>query len=299
MEDRSDLRYAILDPTGNITALVESPVAVSRQPEVAAGIMARHPQVEQVGFLTAVSQDGEPGRSALRMAGGEFCGNAAMSAAALVLLSESPGTTGDRVQPDGESTPETVCLQVSGAERPVEVRLWRETENRFRAGVRMPPAKEISKESFSWEDNRGQLPVVWMEGISHIVIEPDSPFWALRRDKASAEAAVRDWCDRLSADGLGLMFYEDSPSARRLTPLVYVPGSGTVFWENSCASGTSAAGMYLAEKNGGPVDLTMEEPGGVLRVESDPARGETWLYGRAKLVERYGARRETEGGVSL
>ena len=46
------LGYAILDPTGNITALVETPVDPARQPETAAALMARHPQVEQVGFLS-------------------------------------------------------------------------------------------------------------------------------------------------------------------------------------------------------------------------------------------------------
>ena len=45
------LQYSIFDPTGNITALVESPVPVERQPAVAAALMARHPEVEQVGFV--------------------------------------------------------------------------------------------------------------------------------------------------------------------------------------------------------------------------------------------------------
>ena len=41
------LRYSIIDPTGNITALVEDEVAVADQPRVASRIMALHPQVEQ------------------------------------------------------------------------------------------------------------------------------------------------------------------------------------------------------------------------------------------------------------
>jgi diaminopimelate epimerase len=70
-----------------------------------------------------------------------------------------------------------------------------------------------------------------------------------------------------------------------MTPLVYIPGSGTVFWENSCASGTSAVGMYLAEKENTRIDLTVEEPGGILRVKSDPQSKKTWLHGRVQLVE--------------
>ena len=43
------LRLCIFDPTGNITALVESAVEPEAQPSAAARIMARFPAVEQVG----------------------------------------------------------------------------------------------------------------------------------------------------------------------------------------------------------------------------------------------------------
>ena len=66
------LDYFLLDPTGNITILVTSPVPVEKQAFAAARLMAREQNAEQVGFLSnAPSCD-----IALRMAGGEFCGNA-------------------------------------------------------------------------------------------------------------------------------------------------------------------------------------------------------------------------------
>ena len=83
-KEKSPLRYSIFDPTGNITALVESPVDESEQPAVAASIMARHTAVEQVGFVRLSDKKTAP--AALRMAGGEFCANASMSAAALSAL---------------------------------------------------------------------------------------------------------------------------------------------------------------------------------------------------------------------
>lgn len=272
------IQYSILDPTGNITALAESDVETGLQPSVAACLMERRPEVEQVGFVRLQPDGGEP---TLRMAGGEFCGNAAMSAAALYLIrrSERQGTA----LPPGEE--ETVCLRVSAVAQPVEVRLRAEAPGCFRAGVHMPPALDIDNRMFSFGTLSGKLPVVWMEGISHVVVEPGCVFWALLTDRTAAGKAVRDWCAALSADGLGLMFLDGDAPRRRLTPLVYVPGSGTVFWESSCASGSTAAGMYLAAKTGSSVDMSFQEPGGVLRVASDPARGETWLYGRVKLVE--------------
>ena len=151
----------------------------------------------------------------------------------------------------------------------------------------MPEALRIERVSFCHDGVRGELPLVRMEGISHVVVEPNTAFFWLRDDCAAAEAAVRAWCTDLHADGLGLMFLEGAAPAWRMTPLVYVPGSGTVFWENSCASGSSAVGICLAQRKGSRVELSLEEPGGILRVASDPATGETWLYGSVRLVGEF------------
>ena len=108
-----------MDPTGNITALVESSAEVSRQPFIADLIMQKHPEVEQVGFV----EFGEQVK--LRMAGGEFCGNASMCAAALYLSrkgaevasSLSPESSAEATAEDGW---QQVQLEVSGASEPEE-----------------------------------------------------------------------------------------------------------------------------------------------------------------------------------
>ena len=267
---RKTLRYSIFDPTGNITALVESEVREEEQPAVAAALMRRRPEVEQVGFVRCAA-DGEA-RVALRMAGGEFCGNASMSAAALYLLRR------------GIETPAAVTLRVSGALRAVETRLDKTAENCFAAGVRMPPAAEIAERELGFGNMRGTLPLVRMEGIAHLMLMPESAFFALLQNGEAAGQAARVWADELSAEALGLMFLETAPQPR-LTPLVCVPGSGTLFWEHSCASGSAAVGAYLASLTGTRAELTLREPGGSLRVESDPRSGETWLFGRTRLLE--------------
>ena len=265
-----ELAYSIFDPTGNITALVESPVAAVRQQEAAAAIMRLHPEVEQVGFLCLAGKDGLPG---LRMAGGEFCGNASMCAAALFSL-----RTGGA---------EKLRLYVSGSARPVEITLHRIGENTFRAGLRMPPAVEITERAFAFEDLRGAMPLVRMQGISHLVAEKSTVFYSLLKDPQRAECAVKAFCLELGADGLGLLFLDGEGGDYRLTPLVYIPGSGTVFWENSCASGSAAVGMYLAERRASPVTVSLREPGGVLRVASDGRTGATDLYGSVRLTARH------------
>ena len=313
-EKYGKISYSIFDPTGNITALVESRVDAAGQPSVAADIMDLHPEVEQVGFVEFAdgsgAGDGVPVR--LRMAGGEFCGNATMSAAALYAI-----RTGLQ---EG-----TVLCRVSGAASPLEVSLRQQAGGTFGAAVRIPPALETGilvtsarpdlstgNEAYTTgADNETrtaaadkeaeaagamlELPVVKLEGISHIIAEPDSGIFELKDESATAEALIRKLCLELGADCLGIMFLGEGAedpdggrSARRtLTPLVYVPGADTIFWENSCASGSAAAGMYLAAKAGAPVDVTFDEPAGSLRVESDPETGVTVLHGSARLVEVY------------
>ena len=270
MKSENMLRYSILDPTGNLTAIVESPVEIARQPELASRIMRLRPEVEQVGFLSVPDGEGLP---ALRMAGGEFCGNASMSAAALVLIRQGLS--------HGE-----LLLRVSGAEKPVAVRLRHEGSGSFEAELQMPSALGIAEEQFVFGGLSGTLPLVRMEGISHLIVEPASAFFALLQDRPAAEEAVRRFCTALGADGLGMMFLEGGGDERRMTPLVYVPGSGTCFWENSCASGSAAVGMLLAAQRRAPAELALQEPAGTLRVTSDPKSGEVRLRGGVRLTEQ-------------
>ena len=273
-----DLKYYIFDPTGNITALVESEVAIADQPAAAARIMELEPDVEQVGFVTyaedAAAAEGSVPVS-LRMAGGEFCGNATMCAAALFAIRR--GLQGGAVP-----------VKVSGATAPIKVLLERQAENTFSAAVSMPPAVSIDElrlaDGMLPDSDSLNLPIVRMEGISHVIIEPDSGFFGLKDDPALAETLLRSWCSVLGAECLGMMFLGEGAALRPMIPLVYVPGADTMFWENSCASGSAAAGMYLAAKAGSPVDVTFDEPAGRMRVESDPATGRTVLHGSARLI---------------
>ena len=274
-----DLEYRVFDPTGNITALVETQVDPADQPAAASWIMAQNPEVEQVGFVTfAAAGAGAPVADvpvSLRMAGGEFCGNATMCSAALyMIVNDMPGEA-------------NVKVRVSGTKEPLDVRLVRRDAVSFDAAVTMPPAVGIDELKLSDGMLPGndvlRLPVVRMEGIAHVIIEPDSGFFGLKDDSALAETLLRGWCGVLGAECLGMMFLDEGKGVRALTPLVYVPGADTMFWENSCASGSAAAGMYLAAKEGKPVDVTFIEPAGSLRVTSDPDRGRTVLYGSLTL----------------
>ena len=58
-----------------------------------------------------------------------------------------------------------------------------------------------------------------------------------------------------------------------------------MFWEGSCASGSSAAALFLSAQRGTPVDLVFREPAGSLRVASDASSGEIRLFGHVTLLD--------------
>lgn len=284
MLDMAELKYSIFDPTGNITALVETEVDAAEQPDVSAQIMSQHPEVEQVGFVRFGADDGAD--VSLRMAGGEFCGNATMSAAALCSIRSGMAKLSDRSGSVFE--PEEILVKASGVSGHIPVRLRRRGAAEFDAAVLMPAAISIEKRKLEchadWMRTSGDETIVHMQGIDHIVVTHYSSLYSLRGLKEIAGAGIRDLCGQLGSDCLGLMFLYSDGFDHVMTPLVYVPGVDTVFWENSCASGTAAAGMYLAAQKGSRIDINVSEPAGILRVTSDPGTGETWLHGTTKLI---------------
>lgn len=247
------LKYSIMDPTGNVTALVETAVPVDQQPSVAEKIMSIEATVEQVGFIS----DSEGVDLALRMAGGEFCGNATMSAAVLYAIRKKKSFGKVKVFSSGVNDAINVDVK---------------KENGFWQGtVEMPKAKSI--DDFVFPDGRA-FPVVRFDGITHVIFSDPVA-------KSEAEKLVRCWCALLNAPALGLMFFEESKN--RLTPLVYVPEADTLFWESACGSGLSAVGAYMAKRTNRFSKLSPKQPGGTLEITAMPT-GELFLCGNVKLL---------------
>ena len=244
------ITYTLLDPTENRTILVQTPVAEELQPDVAARLMELEPEAEQVGF---VSKDAECAIR-LRMGGGEFCGNAAMCAAVLAA----------------EGTQTDLTVRVSGAEIPVQVSLKKQ-EGYWIGTVEMPQPVGIEQVLLP---GAGTVPVVKFDGISHVILEQPMP-------RPLAEKCAIEWCELLQADALGLMFLDRRTG--RMTPLVYVPAAGTLCWEHSCASGTTAVGAYLAEETK-PLTASLRQPGGNLTATAD-ASGNLKLTGTVRILK--------------
>lgn len=292
--DNNLIEYYLMDPTGNITVLVVSFVSKENRAYIAGRLMEAEPSCEQVGYVQLPETDAKliSGRDKevdiiLNMSAGEFCGNATMSTAA--LFCKNLGTS------IGES--QKVVVDSSGAENPIAVDITtQDSESGIYSGrVNMPRPRHIYFHKFTYDGAVYELPVVDFGGISHIpMMLNDKDVIAFTegrnvsdvslRDKA--EKAVRKWCADIDADGLGLLFVDNNNNyvnQIKMFPLVYIPGCDSCFWENSCGSGTCAAGAYfsyvLEDKN---VMLQVLQPGGSLSVEV--ADNEYYLGGSVKIL---------------
>ena len=237
------LYYYTVDPSKNVTAIVVAPDVEADKAGIAAEIMQADPTVEQVGFLTS-----EEGEYRLNMAGGEFCGNASISAAAIISRFEGIKA--------GET--KTILLNVSGNDDVTRVDVTSSGCTLSRCVITMPDAVGFLYKTLPCGKRKIRLPVVSFSGIAHVLIMNGEI------TESEAEECIKNWCGILDVTCLGIMFLD--MTFNRLKPLVYVPAADTLVWESSCASGTAAVGAYLFKTKKAPQDITLDEPGGKLRI---------------------------------
>lgn len=263
-EGNMKLSFAKMNPTENMTILVRTPVPRELQPQVAAKLMAENSVgAEQVGFLEEPKLTGVLAR--LQMMGGEFCGNAAMSLAALKACEEGMN--------DGEA--KIYPLEISGASERIDCRITRRG-NDYIGAVHMPLPEEIAEKEL--EDGM-VLPVVRFSGIAHVIVGEKN------MSCAEAERAISRWCRRLDMDALGILLVNEEMN--RIHPLVYVRETDSSVWERGCGSGTAALGAYLARNAHANVQTAVVQPGGVISVWaswSEDSVREIEISGRVKIA---------------
>lgn len=253
------IEYYILNPTGNITALViDNGIDIKNYNTVCREIMNRHSNVEQVGFVNFRLNN-----PYLRMTGGEFCGNATMSTAVLY----------HRLK-DNESA--TVNITVYGSKRDFSVNIIKE-DTRYLTSICIDRATDISNYTFEINGRSYCFPVVFMEGISHIIADKSL-------NKNDAQAIIKKYCDVLKIPAMGIMLYDKKTGD--LEPIVYVKSCDTLFFENSCISGSCALSSYLAENNTGKTEISLIQPGGTVRTLSDSNSDKIELFGSV-IIENH------------
>ena len=243
-----ELRYTVIDPTKNITLLVTTPVPRDVQPRVAAELLQRERDAEQVGFAEGLAA-GEP---RLQMMGGEFCGNATMSMATWL----------HREMPVGESC--ALTLPVSGAPESVPCRVTH-IDGCFIGTVSMPLPERVETLSLPVCGVMQSLPVVFLPGICHVIVPADM----IRRDQA--EETLRAWSELLPGEAMGLLLLDESQTA--FTPLVYVRPTDSCVWERGCGSGSASIGAWLTQVRGADQCVSLRQPGGVIQVVTQTDSG--------------------------
>ena len=229
-------------------------------------IMNKNREVEQVGF---VGFDG--GSPALLMTGGEFCGNAARSAAWHFL--------------DGK--PGEISIRVSGASKPIKAGF----SDDLGAWAEMPLdgcSVRSAGDGMVWVD---------MEGISHLVLTADASAKYLKNcigiNKNENENEI-DIVDKVykvdeeqllrhagkllnshpsSANACGVIFTGSALPCEanrntkehklRIYPCVFVATAGTTFYETACGSGSAAVAIAEGVKSGRSLTLGLLQPSGM------------------------------------
>lgn len=250
------MEYFIADPAGNITAFVLG----SPDDRAAKKLLSESAlKIEQVAFLSAPQQGGH---IKCDMAGGEFCGNACRAAAYYYSLRQTPKHAAE------------VIVEMSGTGgKPVKVIVEADRDTSF---AQMPLPEDMTL--IDWDGN--ELPAVVFAGITHVV----APFQYIESMDLS-RGKMHDMSCKLKTAALGVMFLRED---NYLKPLVWVDQAGSLIWESSCGSGSTACAWWLSrDMIVGSKKYRFVQPGGELeiRIERYPERCTIQMGGTVKLFE--------------
>ncbi|MDR1651209.1 MAG: hypothetical protein LBR87_05435 [Synergistaceae bacterium] len=267
-----EIEFVKTNPTQNMTVLVESPVERALHRTAASRLMDYGSvYAEQVGYIERPSDRRAWAR--LQMAGGEFCGNAAMSLAAYLVW--------QRKLPEGEDV--SVPLEASGADGLVGC-LVRAEENHFTVSLSMPLPEDIGPMMLPAGGSRREFAVVRLPGITHVMV-PRGSFGGDMT--AGAERAAKEWADEIDAEAFGIILLDEKSCS--IDPLVCVKPSGTLVWERGCGSGSAAVGAYMAHRASRSMTSSVSQPGGVITVRAEYAGGRVTslsITGAVKIAAR-------------
>jgi diaminopimelate epimerase len=231
------VNYQIYIPGGNDTGFVLGTNYTQEERKIINDkIMEKHPNVEQVGFL---SQTGQP---SLEMAGGEFCGNATRSAAYYFLAGK-----------EGKLT-----LMVNGKDK-----ITAGVSSKQEAWCEIPLLSKEEAENMVIPRENG-IYQAKMKGMVSIVIpeEQAKPYLA-HLDTIKEETRKMIYHYGLqNSEAVGVMYLENAQGKIKIHPVVWVNSIDTLFYETACGSGTTATSMVQAYCQKKSVSLSILQPSG-------------------------------------
>lgn len=276
------LQFYKISPGGNTTILVTDPI-VSNPADRA--LMANclmdqlHLNAEQVGYISQL--DSTP---RLDMMGGEFCGNASRSLAALLAFSSS-----DKLIEDTEGSL-SGAIEVSGVNRSLKVKVKKQGEF-LDASVEMPINSSIEAIKEVSLHKGIIMHVVEMEGITHVLIDEDV-FLFPEGDHVNVSEAIRISLGLTEESAVGCIWYKKSLGKYSIKPVVWVKGTNSTYFETACGSGTVALGLFLSKEGHSDVNIAISQPSGssiwvsVDFNKEDNCFNEAWIGGNVSIIAR-------------
>lgn len=244
------LNYVKISPAQNMTVLITDYVNPEDHMMVSDAVMRYDSlNAEQVGFIVHPSRwDSKIG---LKMAGGEFCGNALLSAAAY--------GTYKGLCPEGaffaDSSGVSVSLQC-------ETRLV--SQNTFCVRAEMPEPSSVKTISIALEEEVVTGSIVELDGIGHFVSE----IWP---DTKKLDGILEALITRVQSSAIGVIPYRKiAPGGYEIHPYVYVRGTGSRVFERACGSGSFSLGVHLFREQGEKI-IEVYQPGGIISVGAGPS----------------------------
>lgn len=252
------LNFVELNPCMNKTVFILDDVPVEKYAEISEKIISyENLFAEQVGFLKPPFDKNNDAH--LHMMSGEFCGNATRSLAAYTAFNNQ------RYFENGADACK-LNIEVFGQAQALECNVTKTSlDNTFYTDIQMPlpiGKMQIIDEIASIKN----IKKIDFNGITHFSVD-NKNFNNIEESEAFF-GEVKNFMqeNQSSYMAFGIMFYDYEKSF--MTPLVYVKGTDSLFWEKSCASGTSAfASMMTFEKNKS-LNIDIAQPGGSINVNT-------------------------------
>lgn len=262
------LHFVKADPSGNTTIIVLDPVPYEHHSRLAQALMDKNVlSAEQVAFL-----DQTPPRwcdMAIRMMGGEFCGNAVRAAAAWQVFDRERWQP--TLPPGAETTFEISC---SGIGHNVRCTVCRKARTVFDVRAEMPLPLSYAPVAAEF----GRVWQVAFPGITHYCVLADTMPGAEEK-----QSRVAHWLRAHpvpNGEAAGVLFWDGT----WLDPFVYVKDTDTLVNESSCGSGTAALAAALACERQGAVHVEARQAGGVIYGEALCENGTIRSVGIGGLV---------------
>lgn len=272
------LTFCKWSPCGNTTLLFPAHgLDAARQARLAAAALdASCLGGEQAGFVDMRARS-------LRMAGGEFCVNAARAFGAQLAL-EAGGARQSLVDGAGDAQDFSCDVRVSGWPSPVGVHArgfgpqWQ-----VAARLALPPCPVVRPAP--------GVTLVRLPGIVHLLM--DGATHLLPENCLAAAAMLRRDYELDKEAACGVIWWRRRQQQLEMLPVVHVRDAGTDFLEGACGSGALALALSLHEKgrrrrlsllqpSGGLLDVEIMQEGDALAAEVDGdvhlvAQGRVWL----------------------